>query len=146
MGMIRELIVSDKVSENTELTTDIRINISSTEGIVISDSIHRGLQTFAVFYKDQIVHENFVGHDINLVRLSGNADIEALDNWMNWADPKGLIDPAPEGVTFLGGVNDMPTGSTGYFTVTLEPGNYVLISEVPNPSSKNMLKTFTVSE
>lgn len=146
MGMIRELIVSDKVSENTELTTDIRINISSTEGIVISDSIHRGLQTFAVFYKDQIVHENFVGHDINLVRLSGNADLEALDNWMNWADPKGLIDPAPEGVTFLGGVNDMPTGSTGYFTVTLEPGNYVLISEVPNPSSKNMLKTFTVSE
>lgn len=146
MGMIRELIVSDKVSENTELTTDIRINISSTEGIVINDSIHRGLQTFAVFYKDQIVHENFVGHDINLVRLSGNADLEALDNWMNWTDPKGLIDPAPEGVTFLGGVNDMPTGSTGYFTVTLEPGNYVLISEVPNPSSKNMLKTFTVSE
>ena len=146
MGMIRELIVSDKVSENTELTTDIRINISSTEGIVINDSIHRGLQTFAVFYKDQIVHENFVGHDINLVRLTGNADLEALDNWMNWTDPKGLIDPAPEGVTFLGGVNDMPTGSTGYFTVTLEPGNYVLISEVPNPSSKNMLKTFTVSE
>ena len=40
----------------------------------------------------------------------------------------------------------MPTGSTGYFTVTLEPGNYAMISEVPNTLSKNMLKTFVVSE
>jgi len=97
-----------------------------------------------------IVHinhfENFVGHDINLARLSENADLEALNNWMNWADPKGFIEPVPEGVTFLGGVNDMPTGSKGYFTVALEPGNYVLISEVPNPSGKNMLKTFVVSD
>ncbi|TDI67996.1 MAG: hypothetical protein E2O86_08140 [Bacteroidetes bacterium] len=146
MGMAKELIVSDDVSDDSEPSADIKINISSTEGIVFNDSIQRGLQTFSVFYEDQITHENFVGHDINLARLSENADLEALDNWMNWSDPKGLIDPAPEGVTFLGGVNDMPTGSTGYFTVTLEPGNYVLISEVPNPSSKNMLKTFTVSE
>lgn len=146
MGMIKELIVSDDVSDITEPMADIKIDISSTEGIVLNDSIYRGSQTFSVFYKDQITHENFVGHDVNLVKLGENADIEVLEKWMNWVDPKGLIEPAPEGVTFLGGVNDMPTGSTGYFTVTLEPGNYVLISEVPNPSSKNMLKTFTVSE
>jgi hypothetical protein len=47
--------------------------------------------------------------------------------------------------TFLGGVNDMPAGSIGYFTPTLEIGNYALIAEVPNASSKNMLKTFVVS-
>ena len=65
---------------------------------------------------------------------------------MNWSDPKGLIEPAPFAITFLGGVNDMPEGNTGYFTVTLEKGNYALISEVPNALSKNMLKTFVVSE
>jgi hypothetical protein len=146
MGMTKELIVSEDISEITQLTADIKIDISSTDGIVYNDSISSGRHTFSVFYKDQIVHENFVGHDINLVRLGENADLEALDKWMNWADPKGLIEPAPEGVTFLGGVNDMPAGNTGYFSVALEPGNYVLISEVPNPSAKNMLKRFTVSE
>jgi len=40
----------------------------------------------------------------------------------------------------------MRTGDTGYFTVNLSPGRYVLISEVPNPASKNMLKTFVVKE
>ena len=65
---------------------------------------------------------------------------------MNWADPEGLIEPAPKAVTFMGGVNNMPKGNTGYFKATLEPGNYALISEVPNALSKNMLKTFLVSK
>ena len=60
------------------------------------------------------------------------------------ADPKGLIEPAPNAVTFIGGVNDMPEGNIGYFSANLEPGNYALISEVPNALSKNMLKTFVV--
>jgi hypothetical protein len=49
-------------------------------------------------------------------------------------------------VNFLGGMNNMLAGDTGYFTANLEPGRYVLIAEVPNPASKNMLKTFTVLE
>ena len=39
----------------------------------------------------------------------------------------------------------MPAGSTGYFTVTLEPGDYAWVSEVPGASSKGMLKRFSVS-
>jgi hypothetical protein len=65
---------------------------------------------------------------------------------MDWSNPKGLIEPAPKGITFLGGVNNMTEGQKGYFSVNLTPGRYILISEVPNPASKNMLKTFTVSE
>ncbi len=146
MGMVKELIVTDAVSDNPQLTPDVNITISSTEGIVYNDTINKGNQTFSVYFKDQIVHENFVGHDVNLVKLDENSNLEALEKWMNWADPKGLITPAPEGITFLGGVNDMPAESTGYFTVTLEPGNYAMISEVPNTLSKNMLKTFEVLE
>ena len=144
--MTKAMVVSKKPSNNKAPKATVAIIISSTEGIVFNDSIAKGSQTFSVYFKDQIAHENFVGHDINLVKLKEYADLEVLEKWINWADPKGLISPAPEGFTFLGGVNDMPAGSTGYFTALLEPGNYALISEVPNSANKNMLKTFMVAE
>jgi len=146
MGMTKDIVVANTDSGNKELKADIAINISSTEGIVYNDSISSGKHIFSVYYKDQIAHENFVGHDINLVKLDENANLKELENWMNWADPKGLIEPAPNGITFIGGVNDMPEGSIGYFTATLKTGKYALISEVPNALSKNMLKTFVVSK
>jgi len=146
MGMVKEVIVSDTDSGNTEPKADVGIEISSTEGIVFNDSISAGKHVFSVHFKDQIVHENFVGHDVNLAKLDDNADLDTLNMWMNWSNPKGLIEPAPAGVTFLGGMNNMLAGDTGYFTATLDPGRYVLISEVNDPASKNMLKTFTVSE
>ena len=51
----------------------------------------------------------------------------------------------PDGVTFLGGVNDMPSGSIGYFYADIKPGKYALISEVPHAKSKGMLKVFEVN-
>ena len=146
MGMTEDLVVLDTDSGMTEPEADIDIVLSSTEGIVVNDSISRGEHVLSVHFKDQIVHENFVGHDINLVRLEENADLNELETWMNWADPKGLIEPAPKNIKFIGGVNDHPAGSTGYFKVNLQPGRYALISEVPNASGKNMLKTFEISE
>lgn len=146
MGMIRDFVVSTDDSINLPPIADIDIEISSKEGIVFNDSITAGTHTFSVLYQDQIVHENFVGHDVNLVKLDEGAQEEVLEQWMNWADPKGLIEPAPAGFTFLGGVNDLPTGGTAYFTATLEPGTYALVSEVPNTIQKNMLKTFSVTD
>ena len=146
MGMFKEVIVSDTDSGNTEPKADLAIEISSTEGIVFKDSISAGNHVFSVHYKDQIVHQNFVGHDVNLAKLDDNADLDNLNMWMDWSNPKGLIEPAPAGVTFLGGMNNMLAGDIGYFTATLDPGRYVLISEVNDPASKNMLKTFTVTE
>ncbi len=146
MGMTKDLVVSNTDSGYKAPISDIDISISSTDGIVFNDSISSGKHIFSVMYKDQIVHENFVGHDINLVKLDKNANLEELERWMNWADPKGLIEPAPNGVTFMGGVNDMPEGNMGYFSANLELGTYALIAEVPNASSKNMLKTFVVTK
>ncbi|MCL6265916.1 hypothetical protein [Flagellimonas myxillae] len=146
MGMTKDLVVSEQKSGNQELKANINLSVSSSNGIFTKDSIVGGLQTFAVHFVDQIVHENFVGHDINLVKLSEDASMEELENWMNWATPTGLMEPAPEGLTFLGGVNDMPAGRTGFFTVQLDPGKYVLISEVPNPTAKGLLRTFEIKE
>ncbi len=146
MGMAKVVIVSEVNSGNMEPEADIEITISSTDGISFNDTISKGEHCFSVFYKDQIAHENFIGHDINLAKLEENANLDELNDWMDWSNPKGLMEPAPKGVTFLGGVNNMSEGQKGYFTVNLEPGRYVLISEVPNPASKNMMKTFVVPE
>lgn len=145
MGMVKELIVTEDSVDNIPPIPDVKISISSTEGITFNNPVAAGKQTFSVHFKDQIVHENFVGHDIHLVKLDDHADIDLLEKWMNWADPKGLITPSPEGVTFLGGVNDMPAGSTGYFSAELLPGKYAFISEVPSTRSKNMLKLFEIT-
>ena len=144
MGMVKDVVVSDNDSGNSDPKADANITISSTDGIVLKDSVFAGKRTFSVYFKDQITYESFVGHDINLVKLQSKTDLKNLENWMNWADPKGLIEPAPSDVTFLGGVNDMPTGNKAYFTAIVNKGIYGLISEVPNPSEKNLFITFEV--
>lgn len=146
MGMTKALVVSDEESGNAEAKADIAIDISSDAGIQVTNPTTSGRHVFSVSFKDQKAHEHFVGHDVNLVKLDEEADLKALEAWMNWVDPKGLIEPAPDGVTFLGGVNDMPAGGKGYFTADLEAGQYALISEVPKASKKNMLKTFMIAE
>jgi len=146
MGMAKEIWVTEEDSGNQPPKADVNITISSTEGINYEGEITKGEHIFSVLYKDQIVHENFIGHDVNLVKLDDSANLDTLEAWMNWATPTGLMTPSPKGVTFLGGTNDAPTGSTQYFKVNLESGNYALISEVPNTKTKGMLKTFTVGE
>ena len=146
MGMVKAIVVTTDKSGNLPPDANVNIAISSTEGITYDKPIGKGMQTFSVHFKDQIVHEHFVGHDVNLVKLDKNSNLDELEKWMNWSDPKGLITPAPKGVTFLGGVNDMPADNIGYFKVNLKPGNYVLISEVPNALNKKMLKKFKISE
>ncbi|MGI9547029.1 MAG: hypothetical protein ACR2MM_07325 [Flavobacteriaceae bacterium] len=147
MGMIKELIVLDVSSGNKPPNSDIEIIISSEKGIVIHGDASVGKNVFSVKYGDQIVHENFVGHDINLARLDDGANLDTLETWMNWAIPRGLMSASsPEGIKFLGGTNDSPEGSVLYFEADLKPGNYVFVSEVPNAREKGMLQTFTVSE
>lgn len=146
MGMIKELVVVEETSDLEEPLADVAINISSESGIEFEPPGNAGTYNFSVNFLDQITYDNFVGHDVNLVKLVDDADEKVLEAWMDWRDPKGLIEPAPEGFTFLGGVNDMPEGSKGYFTAKLEPGKYALISEVPDASEKNLLKPFEILE
>lgn len=144
MGMAKPIIVTDESSGNTPPEPTIKITVTNDEGITYDKPITKGKQVFSVFYKEQKHHENFMQHDVNLVELKDYANIDALEDWMDWSHPKGLITPVPNGVTFLGGVNDMPAGSTGYFYADLKPGRYAFISEVPNAKEKKLLKEFTV--
>ncbi len=146
MGMIKEIVVVEERSNLEEPLADVAINISSKSGIEFEAPTNTGTYRFSVNFLDQVTHEHFLGHDVNLVKIEDNADVKVLEAWMDWRDPKGLIEPSPAGFTFLGGVNDMPGGSKGYFTANLELGKYALISEVPSASEKNMLKIFEVSK
>ena len=146
MGMVKEVIVKDQNSGNPKPTGDIEIHISSNEGITYSGSITSGEHVFAVHFDDQKIYEHFVGHDVNLVKLHQNYNKDSLIYWMNWSVPGGMESPAPNNVTFLGGVNDMPSGSTAYFTAEVDSGDYAFISEVPNSDEKNMFREFQVTE
>lgn len=145
MGMAKTLIVTEEDSGNRPPAYTMEIDIRGQSGISWNGKPIAGKNIFRVEYVDQKVHENFVGHDVNLVAVAPGADLDALEAWINWATPSGLMSSSlPKGFTFLGGTNDAPGGSILYFEAELEPGTYALISEVPGSRAKGMLKTFIV--
>jgi hypothetical protein len=141
-GMVHEITVMEESSNAAEPRATLTITLSSARGIEVQGDPTPGEHTVAVYFEDQQIHENFLGHDVHLARLENDTDIEELAIWMDWTQPTGLEIPSP--VEFLGGTHEMPAGGTAYFTVRLEAGDYAWIAEVPSPSEKGMLKTFTV--
>jgi hypothetical protein len=142
-GMVHEFSVRPS-SAAPEPKGDVTITMSGERGIEVAGNLTPGDHTVAVHFETQKVHENFAGHDVHLVRLQDDTDMDELETWMDWTQPTGLEVPAP--AEFLGGCEEMPAGKTGYFTVHLEPGRYAWIAEVPHPREKGMLKVFTISE
>ncbi|NQV72977.1 hypothetical protein HQ496_07630 [bacterium] len=142
LGMVHQLDVTGSPSTSTSPVANLEVSISSTEGIQLTGTPEAGEQVFSVEFLDQIVHESFLGHDVQLVRLDGDMTVDELAPWMNYLNPEGLETPAP--ALFLGGVNEMPAGQTAYFKVNLDSGRYALIAETPNAVGKNMALEFTV--
>lgn len=143
-GMYKEIIVTKESTKMEPPKPTSKIEISSTEGIAVKDSIASGKQIFEVLFKDQTIYEHFLGHDVNLVKYNATASLDELIHWMNWMNPEGLRTPTPDGFTFLGGVNNLPANSKGYFEAELTPGNYLLIAEVPESDEKKLLKKFSI--
>jgi hypothetical protein len=144
LGMIKELTVTDALNANSPPKADNTIEISSEKGITFVDSLKAGNYVLSVTFEDQKQYEHLMGHDVNLVKINNDSLIGALNNWLNIADFKAFRTPAPDGLKFLGGVEDLAAEKTGYFEVNLEKGNYVLISEIPNTVARNMIKRFSV--
>ena len=73
------ILIKLRLSETIALISPtVKITISSTKGISYSEPIKKGKQIFEVQFEDQIVHENFVGHDVNLVKLDENENVSEL--------------------------------------------------------------------
>jgi len=143
-GMLKQIVVTDDISTHQEPKADFEISISSEKGVSFVDSLEVGNYSLAVNFVDQKLYETLLGHDINLVKLDNLSLLDTLGKWVNAADIKAFRSPAPEGLTFWGGVEDLEAGKTGYFNVELKEGDYVLISEVPNTIQRNMFKIFKV--
>ncbi len=141
-GMVHQVVVVSGPEPGEMPKADFKVTLSSDRGIVIDGQPRPGNQVVEVDFADQKVYENFVGHDLHLARLDDTTDLARLNRWMDWRDKAGLETPAP--AEFLGGLNDMPEGGKGYIRLTLEPGRYAWISEVPDPREKGLLKVFAV--
>jgi hypothetical protein len=141
-GMVHGFTVTADSSRAPEPEASVHVTVSSESGIEMGEPLAPGEQIVAIEFEDQTTHENFVGSDLHLARVDEDTDLEALAEWMDWTRPGGLETPAP--VVFIGGTNEMPAGTTTYVTVDLEPGRYAWVSEVTDPRSKGMLKTFVV--
>lgn len=144
MGMYKELKVNSVKNTSKIPQSDHSIGVSSASGITFVDSLSAGSYNLKVNFIDQSQYEHFMGHDINLVKIENDSLIKALGSWLNANDMTALRSPAPEGLTFLGGVEDLNEGDSGYFKVSLDKGTYVLISEIPNVIDRNMYKVFKV--
>jgi len=142
-GMVHEFVVTDDASSAQEPDADIRITLSSARGMEVQGDTSAGHHEVQVTFEDQKVYGNYAGHDVHLVRLADDTDLEQLAAWMDWSRPGGLETPAP--AMFLGGTEEMPAGRTAYFEVSLEPGRYAWIAEVPDPAGKGLLQTFEVA-
>lgn len=141
-AMVHQITVTEEASNAPEPAATLDLTISSERGIDVEGEASPGPHIVGVRFESQTVHEHFLGHDVHLVRLDDDTNLDKLATWMDWTQATGLETPAP--ATFLGGTQEMPAGETAYFKVLLEPGRYAWIAEVPNPAAKNMLTTFTV--
>lgn len=123
-GMIRELAVIDE--DGTDYTppeADVEITLSNF-AMDISGDLTAGERTFAVHVEEH--PEEGFGHNVHVARDLEEGPDEVM-RWMNYLALDGLRPPAP--ATFIGGIHLMPAGETGYFTVDLEPGRHLFLSE-----------------
>ncbi len=137
LGMARALTVTDEASGAPAPAADLEITLSN-DGMAIEGEAAAGEQTVAVHYVEH--PEIGLGHDVHLVRLSDDTDLDEVVSWMDWMNVQGLREPAP--APFAGGVEEMPAGRTSYFTVNLTPGRWAWIAE--SSADKGMVREFTV--
>jgi len=124
LGMAIPITVTEEDSGASPPEADMTITLLN-DGYEIEGTPVAGKQTVAVHFSEQ--PEAGPGNDVHVIRLNGDMDLYTVVEWMDWMNLEGLETPAPG--TFVGGVQDMPAGSTAYFTMDLEPGRYAFVGE-----------------
>jgi hypothetical protein len=123
-GMLRELIVTDTPSEAAAPEADIAITLSNFE-MAIDGNLSPGNHTVSVHVAEN--PEEGYGHNVHVARLTEDTAAQEVVEWMNWFDVDGMQSPSP--TIFIGGMQLLPEGGTGYFNLDLEPGRYLFYSE-----------------
>jgi len=142
LGMVADLVVTDSQNNAPEPRSNVTLAVTNTGFEIIDGAIRPGRNTIRVDFLEQQALPSFVGNDVHLMRVEDEQSIDLADSWMDWRTVNGLQDPAP--ATFLGGINDLPAGSHGYFSVDLEPGDYAFIAEMPGPRAAGFVLPFSL--
>jgi hypothetical protein len=122
-GMIRSLEVSERRSDAPTPAAAIRVTLSNFD-MAIDGNLTPGRHTVAVHVEEN--PEQGFGHSVHVARLDGTEPGKVVE-WMNWFNLQGLREPAP--ARFVGGLHPFAAGETAYFTLELEPGRYLFVSE-----------------
>jgi hypothetical protein len=97
-----------------------------------------------VKFVEQRLYNNFVGHDAHFFRISPDTDVEASARWVDFFPNDGQQTPAP--AHYVGGIHDMPEGSTAYIKMQLEEGEYGIVAEVPDAQEIGLFRRITVAD
>ena len=143
LGMLLDLVVTEESNGAPEPVADVTLTVRNAGIEVTSGELREGLNTIRVDFVEQQAFPSFVGNDVHVMRVDDANSIAKADAWMDWRTKDGLEDPSP--VVFLGGINDLPAGMHGYFSVDLAPGDYAFIAEIPGPQEAGFVLPFSVS-
>jgi hypothetical protein len=144
LGMVFGLVVTEAQNNAPEPRADVTLAVRNVGFEIISGALRAGSNTIRVDFLEQQALPSFVGNDVHVMKVDSEESIALADGWLDWRTKDGLEDPGP--VTFIGGLNDLPAGSHGYFNVDLEPGDYAFIAEIPGPQAAGFVLPFSVEE
>ena len=142
LGMLLDIVVTEENNGAPEPTANATLAIRNSGIELTSGELREGSNTIRVDFIEQQALPSFVGNDVHVMRVTDADSIASADAWMDWRAKDGLEDPGP--VLFLGGINDLPAGMHGYFTVDLAPGDYAFIAEIPGPLAAGFVLPFSV--
>lgn len=142
MGMVHALTVLDEDGGMAEPGANVTLEIGNGGYRIVDGAFRAGANSVRARFVEQQLYNNFVGHDAHVFRIEDDTDVDAAARWMDFFPVDGQSTPAP--ATFVGGIHDMPEGSTGYFSLDLEPGRYGISAEIPNAKDNGHFTTFEV--
>lgn len=142
-AMVHPFTVSAEAGDMAEPDANVTLEIDNSGFAIVDGAFVPGNNSVRVNFVEQRRYNGFIGHDAHLFRIDADTDIEAAARWMDPFSNDGQETPGP--VHYVGGIHDMPQGATGYFTVTLSPGDYGIVAEIPDTQGQGYFERFTVS-
>ncbi|WP_271077608.1 hypothetical protein [Aurantiacibacter sp. MUD61] len=141
-GMVHPFTVLPEDGGMAEPEANVTLELTNA-GIQIAEGAFRpGVNSVRTRFVEQTLYNNFVGHDAHVLRIDDETDVAAAARWADFFPVDGQQTPAP--AHFVGGIHDMPGGSTGYFRLDLETGEYGITAEIPEAEANGFFTRFTV--
>lgn len=142
-GMVLPLTVKEEPGGMAEPNANVTLAITNSGYAIENGEFVAGENNVRVKFVEQRLYNNFVGHDAHIFRISPDTDVEASAKWPDFFPNDGQQTPAP--AHFVGGIHDMPEGSTAYIKMQLEEGEYGIVAEVPDAKEIGLFQRITVA-